>query len=154
MKASRYRLPFIDVLHLLETQIMKSEDRSAQDNAFCLFLRSWTDIVARYSMLKLTHPRDRLSATAGIACLASLLMPGDYLSGIWGCDLSNGLFWTPREHPVHVPIVRSAPSWSWASTSSSVELCCRRISTSDDSLITLREVNRDADGLEVLTIEG
>lgn len=145
---------FIDALRLLETKILRSEDRSTTDNAVCLFLRSWTEIVAHYSRLKLTHPGDRLSAIAGVACLASLLMPGDYLSGIWGCDLSNGLFWTPREHTMHVPVVRSAPSWSWASTSSSVELCCRRISTSDNSLIALRDVNKDADGLEVLVIEG
>lgn len=145
---------FMNSLLHLGAAMLKHEEPRVQDNAVSIFLRSWCDIVAQYSTLQLTYPRDKLSAIAGLARLASLLMPGPYISGIWGCDLANGLLWTPFEHPMQVPVQKSAASWSWASTVSPVELCCRQISARDNSLIVLKEVNRDENGLEILVIEG
>lgn len=145
---------FMNSLRNLETAMLKPGESGVQDKAVSMFLRSWCDIVAQYSALELTYPRDKLSAIAGLARLASLFMPGPYLSGLWECDLANGLLWTPREHPMQVPVQKGAASWSWASTVSPVELCCRQISVRDNSFIVLREVYRDKDGLEILMIEG
>jgi hypothetical protein len=145
---------FINPLRNLETAVLKSGKSFIEDNAVSLFLRAWSDIVAQYSTLKLTYPKDRLSAIAGLARPASLFMPSPYLSGIWGCDLANGLLWTPCEHPMQVPMEYSAASWSWATTVSPVELPCRQISVCDNSFATLKKVNKDMNGLEVLVIEG
>lgn len=43
------------------------------------------------------------------------------------CDLANGLLWTAREYPIALSSIKSAPSWSWASTVSPAHMCHRQI---------------------------
>jgi len=61
-----------------------------------MFFKSWAELISQYSGLRLTYETDRLPALAGIASVASRIVSGRYLSGIWEADLSSGLLWKPR----------------------------------------------------------
>ena len=80
-----------------------------------LFFRAWADLIQEYSALQLTHESDRLPALAGIADIASWIVPGQYLSGIWEANLSAGLLWQPTKHPANLSDIACVPSWSWVS---------------------------------------
>ncbi|KAH8879178.1 HET-domain-containing protein [Thozetella sp. PMI_491] len=80
-----------------------------------LFFRAWADLIQEYSALQLTYKSDRLPALAGIADIASRIVPGQYLSGIWEANLSAGLLWQPAKYPAKLSGIASVPSWSWAS---------------------------------------
>ena len=125
-----------------------------KDSGIFLFLSVWCDVVKEYSTMDLTYPSDRLPAIAGLAHLASLAVPGAYLSGLWECDLANGLLWTAREYPMALPSTKSAPSWSWASTVSPVHMCCRQFMGCYDSCIFFQQVSLGHDGMEILEVQG
>ncbi|KAK3384108.1 heterokaryon incompatibility protein-domain-containing protein [Lasiosphaeria ovina] len=88
-----------------------------------MFFKSWAELISQYSGLQLTYETDRLPALAGIADVASRIVPGRYLSGIWEADLSSGLLWKPRtlSYPARRTGVSSVPTWSWASVVGPVE---------------------------------
>lgn len=113
-----------------------------------------SDAVEEYSTTDLTYPSDRLPAMAGLAHLASLVAPGAYMSGLWECDLGNGLLWTAREYPMALPKTKSAPSWSWASTVSPVNMSCRQIMDRCNPSIFFQQVSLGHDGMEILEVRG
>lgn len=84
-------------------------------------LRDYYSLVKEFCMRKLTNPSDKLSAFSGIASGLLPVLGGDYLAGIWTCDLARGLLWRSgrgyMERDSEVPLSckdSSAPSWSWA----------------------------------------
>src|SRR3569833_241670 len=79
------------------------------------FFGAWAELIQEYSALQLTYESDRLPALAGIADIASQVVPGRYLSGIWEANLSAGLLWQPAKYPAKLSGIASVPSWSWAS---------------------------------------
>lgn len=86
-----------------------------------LFFRSWADLIQEYSALQLTYESDRLPALAGIADIASRIVPGQYLSGIWEANLAAGLLWRPAKYPAKLSGIVCVPSWSWASVIGPIE---------------------------------
>lgn len=92
-------------------------------------LKAWAMVVAEYSRRALTEPTDRLPAISGIAKDIALPEMGRYLAGIWECQLPQALLWEQRdgllERQASVgarPLQYQAPTWSWASISSSALL--------------------------------
>ncbi|KAH6843217.1 heterokaryon incompatibility protein-domain-containing protein [Chaetomium sp. MPI-CAGE-AT-0009] len=83
-------------------------------------LSDYYSIVQEYCMRALTKSSDKLPALAGIASSLQPVLPGQYLAGIWTCDVITGLLWRRstfiRESydPSSDRRDSSAPSWSWA----------------------------------------
>lgn len=91
-----------------------------------LRLDSWAAVVAEYSRRALTVNTDRLPAISGIARDTALPEMGRYLAGIWESQLPLALLWEQRDGLLERqdtigarPSVYQAPTWSWASISSS-----------------------------------
>ena len=85
-----------------------------------LTLRNWRHVVTQYSSRCLTVETDRLTALSGLA--KSFMKPdlGAYLAGMWEKDLHESLTWRSWQPKRARPSVYLAPSWSWASTGSSI----------------------------------
>ncbi|KAH8746428.1 heterokaryon incompatibility protein-domain-containing protein, partial [Diaporthe sp. PMI_573] len=82
------------MIHCLESFGISLRMTGKQKDTFQgLFFRAWADLIQEYSALQLTCESDRLPALAGIADIASRIVPGQYLSGIWEANLSAGLLW-------------------------------------------------------------
>lgn len=104
------------MIHCLESFGISLRMTGKQKDTFQgLFFRAWADLIQEYSALQLTCESDRLPALAGIADIASRIVPGQYLSGIWEANLSAGLLWHPAKYPAKLSGNASVPSWSWAS---------------------------------------
>jgi hypothetical protein len=71
--------------------------------------------VRDYTRRFLTYPIDKLSAIAGIAHLYSQFFNSRYLAGLWEFSLLSELMWCSVRSDITRPLVRRAPSWSWAS---------------------------------------
>lgn len=76
-------------------------------------LLDYYGIVDSYCERKLTYPSDKFPAFSGITQRLQPVL-GDYLAGLWRCDLVRGLWWTKEVGGGPVP-ENGAPSWSWAS---------------------------------------
>ena len=142
------------IFNALEINTAEEDSSSKKNSGNYLFLSTWSELVGEYSTMNLTYPSDRLPAIAGLARLASFVVPGVYLSGLWECDLASGLLWTAREYPIAFPSMKSAPSWTWASTVSPVDMCHRQLIDHCESRISFRRVSLGHDGMEVLEVEG
>jgi len=146
---------FLDsIFNALETCTAEGDSSYKKDSEIFSFLRVWSDVVEEHPITNLTYPSDRLPAIAGLAHLASLAVPGAYLSGLWECDLANGLLWTAQEYPMALPSTKSAPSWSWASTVSPVHMFCGQFMDCRDSRIFFQQVSLGHDGMEILEVQG
>lgn len=83
-------------------------------------LLGWYSLVDQYSQRALTIPSDKLPAISGIASGLYPALGGDYLAGIWTCDLAHGLMWRrgylgPDSTKSAIsPSDTLAPSWPWA----------------------------------------
>ncbi|KAH8686159.1 heterokaryon incompatibility protein-domain-containing protein [Tricladium varicosporioides] len=80
---------------------------------------NWGAIIQKYSACKLTYSRDKLIAMSGLARIVQEGNKDEYVAGMWRKDLETQLTWyayTPL--PRISPYV--APSWSWASSASSI----------------------------------
>ncbi|KAJ0109411.1 Uncharacterized protein J7T55_000336 [Diaporthe amygdali] len=82
--------------------------------------RAWTDIVESYSSRSLTYAQDKLAALAGIAEEYGKDTGWTYLCGLWQEIVLKCLCWYRKSS---IPAPRpdaSFPTWSWASTATSV----------------------------------
>ncbi|KAF4449239.1 hypothetical protein F53441_7458 [Fusarium austroafricanum] len=79
--------------------------------------QSWSDIVEQYAGTRLTHETDRVIAFSGVAQAFRLShnINGQYLAGIWSCNLPEGLLWYRHDTAVSRSNSYKAPSWSWMS---------------------------------------
>lgn len=76
-------------------------------------LLDYYGLVDSYSARQLTKPSDRFPAFSGIVRPLQPVL-GDYLAGLWSCDIVRGLWWVKEKGGGPVEEYR-APSWSWAS---------------------------------------
>ncbi|KAH9885573.1 heterokaryon incompatibility protein-domain-containing protein [Cubamyces lactineus] len=83
--------------------------------------RRWQKIVQDYTRRELSNPSDKLVAISALAEMFTPALGPRYLAGLWHQSLSQDLLWhscsvlsssRPREY--------RGPSWSWASTNTSV----------------------------------
>jgi hypothetical protein len=86
-------------------------------------LLGWGSIVSRFTQRQITNDADRLPAISGVASTMKPSTPDDYLFGLWKPSLLSDMLWrtiggkdSRRNHSQY------APSWSWASVTSRVEL--------------------------------
>jgi hypothetical protein len=84
----------------------------------------WSKIVSHYSGCKLTKERDKLVAISAIVKSLNLLLDDVYLAGLWEKQLLNQLLWcnVDESREISPPEYYQAPSWSWASINSAVEM--------------------------------
>ncbi|KAH7252727.1 heterokaryon incompatibility protein-domain-containing protein, partial [Fusarium tricinctum] len=91
--------------------------------------RTWRKIVTRYSRRNLTFDADKLPALGGIAARFAAESIGEngssdlsdcYLAGLWRDDLIRGLCWRSELPDLSSAGISQAPTWSWASTRSSI----------------------------------
>jgi hypothetical protein len=75
--------------------------------------QKWNLSVRDYSRRHLTFERDKLPAFSGYAHSIQKHVGGNYLAGLWDCNLHSGLLWRPI-YPGRKPSKPLAPSWSWA----------------------------------------
>ena len=122
--------------------------------AISMLLTNWSELITDYSNLELTSDKDRLHAIKGLARIASLYLPGRYLSGIWEHSLSSGLLWTPRKRPMTLCQSKCAPSWSWASTKDAVLSHGCGIMEKSESCIVLENVMNLGTPSEALVLSG
>jgi len=89
---------------------------------------SWDKVVREYSQRALTFGTDRLPGISGIAREIALPELGRYLAGLWESKFPGALLWSSVSGVIDRPDVLprpsqySAPSWSWASIVSAVNL--------------------------------
>lgn len=86
---------------------------------------AWTAIMENYSKRNLTQPSDKLSAVSGLASFV-LTQAGlgaeSYLAGLWREDLVEGLLWyVSAPKACRSSSTYTAPTWSWASTTGSIQ---------------------------------
>ena len=81
----------------------------------------WYTIVGIYTTANLTKESDKLIAVSAIAREVQPLMQSRYLAGLWESDLFKQLGWSESVRRGKSSMY-CAPSWSWASTTSSVNL--------------------------------
>ncbi|KAI9648105.1 hypothetical protein NHQ30_002734 [Ciborinia camelliae] len=92
----------------------------------------WGKVVRSYTGGDLTYQTDKLVAIAGLAAAVHQSIGGKYLAGIWENHLPSGLVWAratsikPFNSVLSIaptqPQTFTAPSWSWASLKSEVEI--------------------------------
>lgn len=76
----------------------------------------WWSLIETYSKTRLTFSSDRLVALTGIAKWFQKTVPGKYLAGLWGNNLTADLAWTADGLVQVIELSEYiAPSWSWAS---------------------------------------
>ncbi|KAJ4012729.1 hypothetical protein NW752_005998 [Fusarium irregulare] len=97
-------------------------------------VRLWYNFAGLYSMAKFTFALDRLPALSGIAARFQNFFPQNYMAGLWGSNIIEGLVWgvpgvPDQRSPSLIDISRGVqlelmstsseltmPSWSWASS--------------------------------------
>lgn len=82
-------------------------------------LADYYDLVEKYSARNLTKASDKFPAFSGIVQHLQPVL-GDYLAGLWRCDIIRGLWWVKEIGGDPVSEYR-APSWSWASVDGPVK---------------------------------
>jgi len=80
----------------------------------------WREIVQDYTQMNLTYERDIYPAISGVAKIMSSIVKSRYIAGLWQSNLIEDLLWsTSRPERVHRPDTWRAPTFSWASVTSS-----------------------------------
>jgi hypothetical protein len=93
------------------------DDSSSGTNE--LALRLWSQVVKQYTTCKLSCPRDKLVAVAGVARIVQEAIRDEYCAGLWAHSFPTQLLWlSSSDKPQPQPY--RAPSWSWASVDSIV----------------------------------
>ncbi|KAI0159773.1 HET-domain-containing protein [Xylariaceae sp. FL1272] len=114
---------------ILESNLKTRFNRELGSNSVKDVHRIWRDLVAAYSMKRLTFETDKLPALAGIAHRFVGKGLGRYVNGLWEETLLSDLFWeTSRQFAefydidFHRSRVRSIPTWSWASVDGPIDI--------------------------------
>jgi hypothetical protein len=124
------------------------------NTSISMLLRVWSELITEYSELELTFENDRLPGIRGLAKIASLYLPGRYLSGLWEYALSSCLLWVPKNRPMALCQEKRAPSWSWASTKDAILSNGGDVLRESESCIVLEEVLNFETPCETLVLSG
>ncbi|KAF7542018.1 hypothetical protein G7054_g23 [Neopestalotiopsis clavispora] len=100
--------------------IIHSQFRPGDEQKHALSSENMLDeyykMVETFSHRNLTVGSDKLPAFSGLARRLHKFLRGQYLAGLWSCDIGRGLCWyREMDSAKHVSRYR-APSWSWAVT--------------------------------------
>ncbi|KAK5078782.1 hypothetical protein LTS08_006616 [Lithohypha guttulata] len=119
-----------------------------------MLLKAWSELLTEYSELELTFEKDRLPGIRGAARMASLYLPGRYLSGLWEHTLSSDLLWVPKKRPMALCQRRWAPTWSWANNRDAILSRGGDILGESESCIVLDKVLNFETPSETLVLSG
>ena len=84
--------------------------------------RLWGRLLQRYTRTKLTMSKDRLVALAGLASRIALFTKSTYVAGLWRNSLASNLLWKSKSPSRLFSKNYLAPTFSWASVDSPVEM--------------------------------
>ncbi|KAJ9661495.1 hypothetical protein H2198_001875 [Neophaeococcomyces mojaviensis] len=103
-----------------------NEAEETSNTVVHILLRNWHYIVQWYSGCDLSFAQDRLLAVSGVARRLQLPVFGQYLAGLWECELPQELAWRSIHDKTSTKYntrdqVYVAPTWSWASVKGQVE---------------------------------
>jgi hypothetical protein len=101
------------------------------------WIEAWHCIVHEYSWCTSSSPITRLSGIAGIAREFEALSRDEYVAGLWQGNLINDLLWYTDGTLPRMSNTSNVPSWSWASTNSTVNHHLN--STFSDSLVEIKD---------------
>ncbi|KAF2489412.1 HET-domain-containing protein [Lophium mytilinum] len=119
---------------IIENTIPRSAIKDNTPNERKGLILRWNQVIYDYTQRDLTHATDRLPAVSGLAAVMQTRSTGDeYVVGLWKEGLAMWLCWqaltppgtglTARAKPPSKRLEKyCAPSWSWASVSSVVEM--------------------------------
>lgn len=79
-------------------------------------LSEYYTLVSKYSQRKLTQGSDKLLALTGLTSQLHKAVGGEYIAGLWTCDITSGLIWRSMGPSATHSKQYRAPSWSWAVT--------------------------------------
>lgn len=79
-------------------------------------LSEYYTLVSKYSQRKLTQGSDKLLALTGLTSQLHKAVGGEYVAGLWTCDITSGLIWRSMGPSATHSKEFRAPSWSWAVT--------------------------------------
>ena len=91
----------------------------------------WSWAVEHYTIANLTFPKDKLVAISAIAREMKPLMQCRYLAGHWEIDLLRQLAWSSGLGPEVRPTTYRAPSWSWASVDTAIDVFTEMYKSTD-----------------------
>lgn len=84
--------------------------------------RLWDRLLQQYSRTRLTKAEDRLVALAGLASRVALFTESAYIAGLWRDNLTVSLLWNSKSASRSFSTEYRAPTFSWASVDSPVEM--------------------------------
>lgn len=84
--------------------------------------KAWCSIVKAYSRAELTKDSDKLMAIAGVAEAMQERLCDRHMAGLWEANLLTELLWSASEAHKPRPNPCIAPTWSWPSTNSTVNV--------------------------------
>lgn len=79
-------------------------------------LSEYYTLVSKYSYRKLSFGSDKLLALTGLTSQLHAAVGGEYIAGLWTCDITSGLKWRSVGPCATHSKDNRAPSWSWAVT--------------------------------------
>lgn len=79
-------------------------------------LSEYYTLVSKYSHRMLSHGSDKLLALTGLTSQLHPAVGGEYIAGLWTCDITSGLVWRSMGPSAAHSKGYRAPSWSWAVT--------------------------------------
>ena len=107
-----------------------------------LALRLWSQVVERYTTCKLSYPRDKLVAIAGIAKIVQEAICDEYCAGLWVQSFPTQLLWLSSSDKAQ-PQPYRAPSWSWASVDTAVTIGHYETAPIEDVKILVNIINHE-----------
>jgi hypothetical protein len=92
-----------------------------------IIYRTWRSLVAQYSSRQMSDPDDKFRAFSAIAQEFQTVSEDNYLAGAWSSSFGRSLLWTcakgsSRDRNSLPAKSGVAPTWSWLSVESKVEL--------------------------------
>lgn len=83
---------------------------------------TWYSLVGEFSQRKLSRATDKLPALSGWAKKLHTSIGADYIAGLWGNELIQGMTWKCKGDRKPASLEEyTGPSWSWASCGGTVD---------------------------------
>lgn len=151
-RAKAWRL-FDSLLSVNQTVLTSEVDKRLSE--LSLFHERWRETVEWYMECRISNPKDKLVAIAGIAHAVAEVTAERYLAGLWeNQELAIQLLWHVLSRrqvdnsPSQRPEVYRAPSWSWACLEATI--VWNWPSTYDKILVSIVETTATPRGSDVM----
>lgn len=91
----------------------------AQDHLRNVLFPAYCQLIAEYTVRKMTYPTDRLNGIGGVLSILDRDGHMDFLHGLPKSVLEAAILWRPQKYLTRVPVdpitgMPQSPSWSWA----------------------------------------